>query len=125
MQTEIKKISTSTVGGASGGAWQQNPPICQQARQLVDDMRADLYLAVALEEFARYINEFYEVEAEKVTVDEVRSCIENYNEVKIVEVGGKEVIWLWGGRYAYMLEKMAVEWAAKYREVLAEVRDVE
>jgi hypothetical protein len=127
MQTKIE-IVPAGAGGASGGAWQQNPPVCEVVRQTIDNMRSDVFLAVVLDEFVKYVNQHFEAEAEMgrgeaitVTVDDVKACIRHDDTIKIVEKDGKEVLWLWGGAYVQTLIEKVVEWAVEYREVLAYV----
>jgi len=129
MQAQKTEVAGVSPAGASGGARQQNPPnqkeiVCRHVRDLIDDMRSDMYLAVRLNEFVKLVNERIKayaeergVEAVEVAEEDVKRCIRYYDEVKIVD---DDVLWLWGGWYAYYLVEKVADMARKYGSVLAE-----
>jgi len=105
-------------GGASAGAWQQNPAICAKINELIRDMRSDGYLAVRLDELVGRANA--ELEAVKATADDVKECLRYDTTVKIVRTKNAEVMWLWESWNYYELVEKVADMAARYRSVLAE-----
>ncbi len=103
-------------GGAQGGAWQQNPSdVCSRIKQLIDDLRSDLFVALTLDRFVIYVND---PEMPKVTKDDVKACVKNDETVKIVSINGKEVMWLWEGWRLYDLARKTVSLASEYGEAV-------
>jgi hypothetical protein len=126
MPNKTIEVAAAEAAGALGGARQRNPPICEKIRQTIEDMRSDVYLAVAVEQFVKFINESLSIEAEErgveaveVTADDVKACIKGDDTIRIIEKGGKEVLWLWGGAYMRVLVDRVIEWAVEYGEVTA------
>ena len=118
---ESNKIHMAPQGaGASAGAWQQNPA-CKYIKQWIDDLRSDMYMAVALDKFIEMINGYLDTIGEKgeITKEDVKTCIRYDDTVKIMDVNGKEVLWLWGGWRLHDLMHRAAEVAAKESEVAA------
>jgi len=113
--------------GALAGARQQNPA-CKYIRQWVDDLRGDMYMAVALDRFIHLVNGYLEtvaqernVETVKITKEDVYTCLKYDDTVKIMDVNGREVLWLWGGwRLHEMIDRIA-ELAAKEGEIAISV----
>jgi hypothetical protein len=111
--------------GALAGAWQQNPA-CKYIRQWIDDLRSDMYVAVALDRFIQLVDGYLEtaaqernVETVKITKEDVYACLKYDDTVKIVDVDGREVLWLWGGWRLHDLMRRVAEVAAKEGEVSA------
>jgi hypothetical protein len=102
--------------GASAGARQQNA-VCKKARELINDMRADIYLAVRLDEFVRLVADSLDA---PVTADDVKACIRHDDTVKIIKMGNAEVLWLWNGWYYHRLVDSVVYMTLRRRAVLAE-----
>ena len=116
-------------GGAVGGqARQQNmAPVCRALERVIADMRADIYLAVRLDELVRWVNDELEASGSEVkaTADDVKECLRYDNTIKIVKTKSTEVIWLWElWRYYELIEKVA-DMAARYRAVLADPENPE
>jgi len=120
-------VAAERAAGALGGAWQQNPPICREVRSVVDDMRSDIIVAVRMDAFVDWINSHVSVAAEErgeeaveISREDVVECLRNDPTVKIINVGGVEVVWLWGGGYLDELISRTAAAARKYRVVLVE-----
>jgi len=102
-------------GGALAGARQQNPAVCAKVNELIRDMRSDGYLAVRMDEFVRWLNEYVDAAA-----DDVKECLRYDTTVKIVRTKNAEVMWLWEAWSYYELVEKVVDMAARYRAILAE-----
>jgi hypothetical protein len=102
-------------GGAAGGAWQQNPPVCRRVKQLIDDLRDELYVALTLDVFVIYVND---PGLPAVTKEDVKACLKYDDTVKIVNVNGKEIVWLWDGQRLYEFVDRAVNLASEYSEAV-------
>ena len=111
----IQNIQMPAVG--VGGA--RNPVVCAKVRELIDDMRADIFLAVRLDEFVKMVADSLDGDA-PVTADDVKKCIRHDSTVRMVSVGDKEVLWLWSGWRLYSLIDHVVNMARRHRAVLAE-----
>jgi len=112
----------SAASGALAGALQQDPAVCRAVKRVIDDMRADIYLAVRVDELVRRVNAELEAsgrETVKVAIDDVKECLRYDAAVKIVKTKSAEVLWLWERNYYELVEKVA-DMAARYRSVLAE-----
>ena len=110
--------------GALAGARQQNPA-CKYIRQWIDDLRGDMYMAVALDRFIHLVNGYLEavaqdsIETVKITKEDVYACLKYDGTVKIMDVDGREVLWLWGGWRLHDLMHKVAEAAAEKGEVAA------
>ena len=89
-------------------------------RQLIDDLRSDMYMAVRMDEFVKLVNERLRVE---VGERDVKECLRYDTTVKIVETKNAEVIWLWEKCYE-LIEKVA-DMAARYRAVLSDPENLD
>jgi len=120
-------VAAEGAAGALGGAWQQNPPICREVRNVIDDMRSDLITAVRMDAFVDWINSHVSVEAEErgeevaeISREDVAACLKLDPTVKIINVDGVEVVWLWGGGYLDELINRVAAAARKYRVMLVD-----
>ena len=120
METQKIQMAASPAAGAQAGAWQQNPA-CKYIKQWIDDLRSDMYMAIALDKFIEMINGYLDTIGEKdeITKEDVKTCIRYDDTVKIMDVNGKEVLWLWGGWRLHDLIRRVAEVAAKEGEVSA------
>ena len=113
----------STASGALAGALQQDPAVCRAVKRMIDDMRADIYLAVRVDELVRRVNAELETsgrETVKVAIDDVKECLRYDTTVKIVKTKSAEVLWLWETWNYYELVEKVADMATRYRSVLAE-----
>jgi hypothetical protein len=94
-----------------------NAAICKRVRELIDDMRTDVYLAVRLDEFVKMVADSLDAPA---TADDVKKCIRRDSTVRIVETRDVEVLWLWDGWRLHSLIDHVVDMARRYRAVLTE-----
>ena len=99
--------------GAVGGAWQQKPPVCSRVKQLIDDLRSDLLIALTLDRFVVYVND---PKLPAITKDDVKACLKYDDTVEIVNVNGKEIVLLWSGWRFHELVDRAVDLVNKYGE---------
>ena len=92
--------------------------ICKHVNRWIDSYRSDLYVAVALDKFVEMINGFLKATGEDidVTKEDVKRCL-RWDDIKVVDVDGREVLWLWGGWRLYDLIDRAAKYAAKDGEV--------
>jgi 2',3'-cyclic-nucleotide 2'-phosphodiesterase (5'-nucleotidase family) len=95
--------------------------ICKHVKRWIDSYRSDLYLAVALEKFAAMVNGYLDAagEAVRITKDDVKTCIKYDDTVRVVDVNGREVLWLWSGWRLYDMIDRVAEVASKEGEVAA------
>ncbi len=114
-------------GGASAGAWQQNPAICRKVNELINDLRSDLVLAIRIDEFVRWLNNSIKNDVEEgrgeattATADDVKECIRYNTTVKVVKTKDAEVLWLWESFYYYELVEKVSDAARRYRVMLAD-----
>jgi 2',3'-cyclic-nucleotide 2'-phosphodiesterase (5'-nucleotidase family) len=93
--------------------------ICKYVKQWIDDYRSDLYLAVELDRFTAMIDGYLDTvgEAVKITKEDVKTCLKYDDTVKIMDVDGKEVLWLWDGWRLYSFIDKVANLASKYGEV--------
>jgi hypothetical protein len=68
-----------------------SPGACGQIKQLIGELRSEMFLALTLDKFIDYVN----VPELSITKDDVETCLKQDSRVKIINVGGKEVVWLW------------------------------
>jgi len=120
-------VAAERAAGASGGAWQQNPPICREVQSEIDDMRSDIIVAVRMDAFVDWINNHIRAVAEErgeevveISREDVVACLKLDPTVKIINVGGVEVVWLWGGGYLDELINRVAAAARKYRVMLVD-----
>jgi hypothetical protein len=97
--------------------------ICRHVRQWIDDYRSDLYIAVAFDKFIEMVNGYLDAvgQTDKVAKEDVKTCIRYDDTVKIMDVGGKEVLWLWDGWRLHDLIDRAVKLAAREGEAAVSV----
>jgi len=119
MSKNQNQVAAPAAAGARGGPGNRTPDICKKVRELIDDMRADIYLAVRLDEFVRLIAEGLD-EGTPVTLDDAKACIKYDDTVRVIKMGDVEVLWLWGGWYLHRLMDSAADMALRYRAVFAE-----
>jgi hypothetical protein len=97
--------------------------VCSYVRDLIHDLRDDMFLAMRLDDFVDEVNYRIKADAEwnhveppaVATADDVKQCIKYYDDVKIIDSGGVEVLWLWSGWYAYYLTEAVARVARRYR----------
>jgi hypothetical protein len=114
-------MAAEGAAGARAGARQQNPA-CKYIRQWIDDLRGDMYMAVALDRFIQLVDGYLETvvqETVKITKEDVYACLKYDDTVKIIDIDGREVLWLWGGWRLHDLMRRVAEVAAKEGEVSA------
>ena len=80
----VNKKQVDAVGAA--------PEVCERVKQLIDELREELFVALTLDIFIIYLNDPWRP---KLTRDDVKTCLRYDNRIKIVNVGGKEIVWLW------------------------------
>jgi len=107
--------------GAGGGLATEPRMVCKYIKQWIDNYRSDLYIAVTLDKFIEMINGYLDTIGEKgeITKEDVKTCIKYDDTVKIMDVNGKEVMWLWHGWRLHDLMHRVAEVAAKESEVAA------
>ena len=120
-------VAAERAAGALGGARQQNPPICRGVQNVIDDMRSDIIVAVRMDAFVDWINNHIRVVAEErgeevaeISREDVVACLKLDPTVKIINVDGVEVVWLWGGGYLDELINRVAAAARKYRVMLVD-----
>jgi hypothetical protein len=125
-------MAAERAAGALGGAWQQNPPICREVQSEIDDMRSDIIVAVRMDAFVDWINRHVRVEAEErgeeaaeISREDAAACLKLDPTVKIINVGGVEVVWLWGGEYLDELINRTAAAARKYRVMLVDPENLD
>ena len=62
MAGKNSQVAAEGAAGVSAGAWQQNPA-CKYIRQWIDDLRSDMYMAVALDRFIHLVSGYLEAVA--------------------------------------------------------------
>jgi 2',3'-cyclic-nucleotide 2'-phosphodiesterase (5'-nucleotidase family) len=82
-----------------------------------------MYMAVALDRFIEIINGYLDTIGEKgeITKEDVKTCIKYDDTVKIMDVNGKEVMWLWYGWRLHDLMHRVAKVATEEGEVAAAV----
>jgi cellulose biosynthesis protein BcsQ len=125
--TGINVAAERAAGAVGAGPATEQAPICREVQSVIDDMRSDIIVAVRMDEFVDWINSHISVAAEErgeevaeISREDVVACLRNDPTVKIINVGGVEVVWLWGGGYLDELVNRAAAAARKYRVVLVE-----
>jgi hypothetical protein len=93
---------------------QNQTPICEKVGDLISSLRSDLYVALPLDQFVSMLNG----PETKVTEADVRACIKIDDTVKIVNTGGREIMWLWGDWRLHWLIDKILELANEYGEVV-------
>ena len=121
MQKQQKTVrAAERAAGACGGPGNGTPArkvdVCGEVRWLISDMRSDGYLAVRIDGFVELVNETLR-DGRKATTEDVKRCLKYDDTVKIIDVDGREVLWLWGGWYMHTLIDRLAELAVKYKEV--------
>jgi len=93
--------------------------ICKHVNRWIDSYRSDLYVAVALDKFVEMLNDFLKAVGENLDVakEDVKRCLRWDDTVKVVDVDGREVLWLWGGWRLYDMIIRVAKYAAKEGEV--------
>jgi hypothetical protein len=116
MQNENSQMPADAAGGAqAGGAWQQKPPeVCNRVKQLVDDLRSDLFAALTLDAFVIYASD----PDMPVTKEDVKTCLKYDDTVKFVSVNGKEVLWLWDGWRLHDFVNRIIDLAKNYTQAI-------
>jgi hypothetical protein len=124
---QMGQNAAALAAGASGGAWQQKPPVCAKVNELISDLREDKYLAVRMDEFVRWLNKRMQLEAEergevavKASAEDVKECIRYDTTVKVVKTKDAEVLWLWEAWYYYELIDKIADMARRYRSIIAD-----
>jgi len=117
MQSTKINVAPQGAGAAGAGPANQQAP-CRYVKLWVDNYRSDVYVAVALDKFVEMVNGYLSTIGEglKITKEDVKMCLRYDDTVKIVDVNGKEVLWLWNGWRLYDMINKAVEAAAKEGE---------
>ena len=120
-KTKNNVAAERAAGASAGGLATERPVACKYIKQWIDDLRSDMYMAVALDKFIEMINGYLDTIGEKdeITKEDVKTCIRYDDTVKIMDVNGKEVLWLWGGWRLHDLIRRVAEVAAKESEVSA------
>jgi hypothetical protein len=120
-------VAAEGAAGALGGARQRNPPICREVQNVIDDMRSDIIVAVRMDAFVDWINSRVNVGAEErgeevaeITKEDVAACLKLDPTIKMLNIDGVEVVWLWGGGYLDELINRAAAAARKYRVMLVD-----
>jgi hypothetical protein len=123
MANKNSQVAGAGPAGALAGARQQNP-VCSEVKNWIDDLRSDMYVAVAVDRLVGLINGYLETaaqehgaEAIKITKEDVYVCLKYDDTVRMMDVDGKEVLWLWDGWRLYSLIHKAARMAAKEGEV--------
>jgi len=81
-------------------------------RQTLDDLRSDLFAALTLDFFAIYASE----PGMRITKEDVKACLKYDDTVKIVDVNGKEVVWLWNGWRLHDFVDRVIDMAKNYSQ---------
>jgi len=116
MAHESNSKAVSPAAGAAGGARQQKPPeVCRRVKQLIDDLRSDLFIALTLDRFVIYVND---PGRPTITKDDVKACLKHDDTVKIVDINGKEIMLLWNGWRLHDLIDRSVDLAREYGEAV-------
>jgi hypothetical protein len=114
----------ASAAGALGGARQQNPPICSKVQNLIDDMRSDIIVAVRMDAFVDWVRDSLSVEAEErgeeIAREDVAACLKLDPTVRIINVDGVEVVWLWSGGYLNELINRVAAAARRYAVMLVD-----
>jgi len=100
------KKQVDTVGAA--------PEVCERVKQLIDELREELFVALTLDIFIIYLNDPWRP---KLTRDDVKTCLRYDNRIKIVNVGGKEILLLWNDDLQEFVSR-AVGMASIYGEAV-------
>jgi 2',3'-cyclic-nucleotide 2'-phosphodiesterase (5'-nucleotidase family) len=118
---KTNKVAAERAAGALAGAWQQNPAVCSEVKKWIDNFRSDMVMAVSLDNFVNTVNEYLEVVglSVKITREDVYACLKHDGTIRVMDVDGKEVLWLWDGWRLYSLMHKAAKMAAKEGEVAA------
>jgi len=127
MANKNSQVPAAGAGGAQAGARQQNPAVCAEVKNWIDDLRRDMYMAMVLDRFIDLVNGYLETvaqehgaEAVKIAKDDVGACLKYDDTVKIVKAkNGVEVLWLWGGWRLYEVVDRIIEFTAKEGEAAA------
>jgi hypothetical protein len=84
-----------------------NHDICRYVKHVINELRSDIFLAITLDRIVEILSE----PEDPVTADDVRACLRHDDTVKIINVSGKEVLWLWDKRYLHTLINRIAELA--------------
>ena len=115
--------------GARGSPATESPTqikelICKYTKQLIDDMRSDMYLAVRIEEFLDILSGRINVELEEqgkkpIKIDDriVMECLYRDKRVEVHRYVNTYILWLWNEEME-VLKSMILNDAYKYRAVL-------
>jgi hypothetical protein len=88
--------------------------ICEKVVDLIISLRSDLYVALPLDQFVSMLND----PEPKVTEADVKACAKFDDTIKIVRVGNREIMWLWGDWRLYRLIDKIIELASEYGEIV-------
>jgi hypothetical protein len=113
MTAQNTQVAAAGAAGARGSLATESP-VCRKVKELIRDMRSDMYLAVRMDEFVKVLTE-----GGPITEEDVKQCLRYDDTVKVVRVKDKEVLWLWDGWRIHDLISRTAEVAAEEKEVLA------
>ncbi len=116
-RTQIQVAAVGAAGALAPRLATEVGAICARVNELINDLRADVYLAVRMDEFIKMVAGGLDAQ---VAADDVKKCIKYDSTVKIVEVGGVEVLWLWSGWKLHSLIDYVADMARRYCVILAE-----
>jgi len=96
--------------------------ICRYIRRWISVLRRQLTAAITVDELLKILNGYLRDvgygRLERVTEDELKECLRRINTVEVIAKGGKEVVWLWGGRRLRELINRIVDVAVQEGEVV-------
>jgi glutamate-1-semialdehyde aminotransferase len=104
--------------------WQEDiqQVICIYAKQLVEELRNSMYVAVRLDEFAKEVARRIKADAKahgrylEVSMRDVAGCLRNDSTVKIYVTANNAVLWLWSDWMLNRLINDVVNAAEKHKE---------
>jgi hypothetical protein len=122
----------ASAGGAWGSPATESPKvqemICKHTKQLIEDLKSDMYLAVRMDEFmemlaGRVNAELEALGKEPIKIDDefVMDCIYREENVKVYRYG-KYVLWLWHNEVNVLISMILYD-AYKHGAVLAEIEN--
>jgi hypothetical protein len=96
--------------------------VCRFVNQWIESYRDELYLAVPLDKLLELMNSYLEEVGgdgvSEVTKEDVKKCLGDTVEI-VSTKGGREVLWLWGGRRLRDMVGRVAELADRWGEVAA------
>jgi sugar-specific transcriptional regulator TrmB len=97
--------------------------VCMYAKQLIDELRNSMYMAVRLDEFAKEVSRRVKAEAKRaygvpveVSVRDVAACLAQDSTVKIYVTAKSGVVWLWSDWMLNRFINDVVNAVEKYKE---------